>query len=280
MKKSFIICFKLLLLCFFLLMTPFIAGLKSMFSDNHWFSTFLYTGQTLQLPEITSAMNMMVMVKKEDIPQREIDIEELPPVPLIEEEINLDKTVYIYSTHQQEAYMDQNTVVEASLHLASLLEEKGIHVQVESADFALALQEQGLNYNDSYLISRNYLIDALMSGKGYDLIVDFHRDSLPRESAYVNANGKNYAKMMCVLGGLSENQAHIYERTMTLFDKSNTYVDGIMKSTMNREAYYNQDIHENMMLIEVGSDQNTYEEIENSVQILADAITEMLKEEE
>ena len=280
MKKSFIICFKLLLLCFFLLMTPFIAGLKSMFSDNHWFSTFLYTGQTLQLPEITSAMNMMVMVKKEDIPQREIDIEELPPVPLIEEEINLDKTVYIYSTHQQEAYMDQNTVVEASLHLASLLEEKGIHVQVESADFALALQEQGLNYNDSYLISRNYLIDALMSGKGYDLIVDFHRDSLPRESAYVNANGKNYAKMMCVLGGLSENHTHIYERTMTLFDKSNAYVDGIMKSTMNREAYYNQDIHENMMLIEVGSDQNTYEEIENSVQILADAITEMLKEEE
>ena len=145
MKKSFIICFKLLLLCFFLLMTPFIAGLKNMFSDNRWFSTFLYTGQTLQLPEITSAMNMMVMVKKEDIPQREIDIEELPPVPLIEEEINLDKTVYIYSTHQQEAYMDQNTVVEASLHLASLLEEKGIHVQVESADFALALQEQGLN---------------------------------------------------------------------------------------------------------------------------------------
>ena len=53
-----------------------------------------------------------------------------------------------------------------------------------------------------------------------------------------------------------------------------------MKSTMNREAYYNQDIHENMLLIEVGSDQNTYEEIENSVQILADAITEMLKEEE
>ena len=35
-----------------------------------------------------------------------------------------------------------------------------------------------------------------------------------------------------------------------------------------REAYYNQDISENMLLIEVGSDQNYYQEVKNSIEVL------------
>lgn len=279
MKKSFMIGCKVVVLCFFLLFSPLLAGIKKMLMDHHWFETFLYTGQTLKLPEISTTMNMMPMVKKADIPLREVDIEIMKPPPPIENKPSVDKEVYIYSTHQKEAYADMNTVVEASLYLAELLQQEGISVTVESADFALSLQEAGLNYNDSYFISRNYLIDALMNNGGYDLIIDFHRDSVPRASSYIQVNEKKYAKMMSVLGGLSENQAHIYEKSMTLFDKTNARVAGIMKPTMNREAYYNQDVSEKMMLIEVGADVNFYEEIQNSVEVLAGAIAQMLKED-
>lgn len=279
MKKSLLILIKLMLLCFFLWLSPFMQGFKNWFNDMSWPTTFLYTGQTLQLPEIIPTMNMMPMVKKEDIPAREKDIDWLPQTPTIEENNQSQKRVYIYSTHQQEAYMDQNTVYEASLYLAQLLNEGGVETIVEENDFALALRQQGLTYDDSYLISRNYLIEALMNHGGFDLIIDFHRDSLPRESAYIVDKEKNYAKMMSVLGGLGSHSAFIYERSMTLFDKSNAQVSNIMKPTMNREAYYNQDVHQNMILIEVGSDQNTYQEVKNSVEILATSILEMMKEE-
>ena len=45
-----------------------------------------------------------------------------------------------------------------------------------------------------------------------------------------------------------------------------------MKKTMVREAYYNQQVNENMVLIEVGSNNSTFEEVSNSVDVLAQAL--------
>ena len=47
---------------------------------------------------------------------------------------------------------------------------------------------------------------------------------------------------------------------------------GIMKKTMVREAYYNQQVNENMVLIEVGSNNSTFEEVSNSVDVLAQGL--------
>ena len=45
---------------------------------------------------------------------------------------------------------------------------------------------------------------------------------------------------------------------------------------MTREAYYNQDMSDKMLLIEVGSDNNTFDEVKNSVDILALGIAQIL----
>lgn len=150
---------------------------------------------------------------------------------------------------------------------------------VEEKDFKKALNEQGLDYNDSYLISRNAVNDALMEHGGFDLMIDFHRDSLPRDNTFITSDGKNYAKLMCVLGGLSNHLSIIKERGGILFDKSNEQINGIMKPLLIREAYYNQDMSENMILIEVGSDQNTYQEVVNSLEILVNAVMKIWGEQ-
>ena len=55
---------------------------------------------------------------------------------------------------------------------------------------------------------------------------------------------------------------------------------GIMRSDFFREtAIYNQDYTERMLLIEVGGHQNYYNEITNSLEILAQAIDNCLKED-
>lgn len=112
----------------------------------------------------------------------------------------------------------------------------------------------------------------------FDLIIDFHRDAVPRESSYVTIDGKDYARMMFVVGGLSANSEQTKQISQTLYDNIEQIQPGIMKKTMVREAYYNQEMSEHMILVEVGSDNNTFSEVRNSVEVLAEGITVYLSQ--
>ncbi|MCI8850766.1 MAG: stage II sporulation protein P [Erysipelotrichaceae bacterium] len=186
------------------------------------------------------------------------------------------KTVYIYNTHQSEEYEGGETVMDAAAVLGNELEERGIHVVLETANFAEYLKAKGLDYNASYEASRNFMNDALVNYGGFDLIIDLHRDAIPREVSYLKANGKTYAKMMPVIGGLSKNADVIKKNSSTLSDIIDSKVHGIMRSTMVREAYYNQSVSDRMMLIECGGDVNPFNEVKNSMEILADGIYDYL----
>ena len=120
--------------------------------------------------------------------------------------------------------------------------------------------------------SREYYIYSIV-----DLIIDFHRDSIPRKSTFIEVNDKNYAKMMIVMGGLSNYFDINYNDALEITKESNQILKGIMKNILVREAYYNQDLSKNMVLIEVGSDENYYNEVLNSIDVLSQAIHEMLR---
>ncbi len=189
---------------------------------------------------------------------------------------NTGKKVYIYSTHQSEEYVGGQTVMDASAILGNALEKRGVHVVLETANFKEYLNTQGWDYNQSYKASYNFLNDALVNYGGFDLIIDLHRDAIPREASYIEVNGKRYAKMMPVIGGLGKNAAVIQKEAAALSDIIDGKVHGIMRSTMVREAYYNQEVSERMMLIECGGDVNPFEEVENSMEVLADGIYDYL----
>ncbi len=193
-----------------------------------------------------------------------------------EKPVDTGKKVYIYSTHQSEEYVGGQTVMDASAVLGNALEERGIHVVLETANFKEYLNAQGWDYNQSYRASYNYLNDALVNYGGFDLIIDLHRDAIPREASYLDANGKRYAKMMPVVGGLGKNAKVIEQEAAALSDIIDGKVRGIMRSTMVREAYYNQEVSERMMLIECGGNVNPFEEVENSMDVLAEGIYDYL----
>lgn len=186
------------------------------------------------------------------------------------------KKVYIYNTHQSEAYAGGETVMDAAAVLGNELEERGIHVVLETANFSEYLKTRGLDYNQSYQASKNFMNDALVNYGGFDLIIDFHRDAIPRDASYLEANGKTYAKLMPVVGGLSTNAEVIKKNSSTLSDIIDKKVHGIMRSVMVREAYYNQSVSDRMMLIECGGDVNPFDEVKNSMDVLADGIYDYL----
>lgn len=275
MKNTIKLLCKCLLVVLFFLMTPFFEGVVQhlSMSDYTYFSQF----NPFKNASLVNSLNILPVVSKEHIPMRETDIDELTPVPPIYPSNNEKKRIYIYSTHQSETYADSGNVIEASLLLKAKLENYGYDVIVESGDFVATLKEAGLDYNSSYLISRNFLIDALVEQGDFDFILDFHRDSLPREKTFIEKDGKSYAVLMPVIGVLSDHTDKIQAMAQTIYDKSNQLLNGIMKPPLLREAYYNQDVSEKMILIEVGSDTNTYQEVVNSVDILATALKEVMQ---
>ncbi len=186
------------------------------------------------------------------------------------------KSIYIYNTHQSEKYAT-NSVKEGSQYLMQLLQQKGYSVEYETTDFELYKTNNNIDYSYSYTVSKKYLNIALSNHGSYDLVIDFHRDSIDKSLSTLITNNKSYAKLMFVVGKGSENYEAVNTRCETLSDMLNNKVDGLCRGVYLKKNDYNQGVTDNMLLIEVGANENTYEEVQNSLQILAVVIDEYLK---
>lgn len=289
MKSSFKIIVKLCLITYLLCLTPFFSELPNFINldQKHFTSSIYESNITDQKVSIKDQLNLMkvnknVTLSSQDITPIKIETgnyvdNSLPKVDTVVPKVTNGKRVYIYNTHQQEGYSDGKSVVDASVLLANKLQEEGIQVVYETNDFPTYLRNHGLDYNSSYKASYFYLNEALVNYGGFDLVIDFHRDSVPRESSYVNIDNKNYARMMFVVGGLGKNAPQITMISNQLTDLVNGIKNGVMKNPMAREAYYNQEVTDKSILVEVGSDNNPFEEISNSTNLLAQAIIQYLR---
>lgn len=259
MKTKVQILCKCFLIVFFLSITSFSQSVKQMIVQQSLFSHGMEIHATSMVYE--SEEEKAKQIQDEAITQPSNS-------PLI----------YIYNTHQNETYRGGESVYQAALYLAERLQQLGFQVVVESGDFQAYGRENGLDYNYSYQISRSFINDAIMEYGGFDYMIDFHRDAVPYESSIlVGEDGRTYAKLMCVVGGLGEYAYEIGKMASTISDNTNRYLPGIMKNTMTREAVYNQDLSESMILIENGSDTNSFEEVQNSLDILAKGLADSLR---
>ncbi len=274
-----IIC-KVIVLILFFLYTPFFDGLRELIKNSHFLDLLVVkqatTTEEFSLKKQLNVFSIPSQATDDKVIEETISTANTPiSVPQIDSQTN-KKKIYIYDTHQSEEYMDGKTVLDGAKLLGELLKEHGYEVIVETNSFSDYMKDHGLDYNDSYLVSSNFLNDILVNYGPFDLIIDFHRDAVPRESSYVNLNGTNYARMMFVVGNLSGRSDETQALAKSLYDNIEQIQPGIMKKTMIREAYYNQEMSDNMILIEVGSDHNTFEEVESSVEVLASGINQYL----
>lgn len=114
------------------------------------------------------------------------------------------KSIYIYNTHQGEEYATKS-VKEGSRYLMQLLENKGYEVDYETTDFELYKTKNHIDYAKSYTVSQKYLSQAVEKHGEYDLVIDFHRDSIKKSLSTISVDSKNYAKLMFVVGKGSRN---------------------------------------------------------------------------
>lgn len=185
------------------------------------------------------------------------------------------KSIYIYNTHQGEKYASKS-VKEGSKYLMQLLQQRGYEVDYETEDFELYKTKNHIDYAYSYTVSKKYLNLALDQHGEYDLVIDFHRDSVKKSYTTVTCDGKSYAKLMFVVGKGSQNYEAVNKCSQKMSAMLNKKIPDISRGVYLKQSHYNQGVTQNMVLIEVGANENTYEEVQNSLNILTMVIDEYL----
>lgn len=200
--------------------------------------------------------------------------------------ISVDKPiVYIYNTHQLESYNATNytdynitpNVLMASYLLKERLNNLGIGTIVETANINDFLSLNGWSYSASYKASRYYVEDTIKKNPNLKLIIDLHRDAIPKSSSTIAIDGKNYAKILFVIGGEYDH----YEENLEIANKINEIIKEkyplltrgvITKEGENVNGVYNQDLSNKIILIECGGNENTIDEVMNTIEVLSKAI--------
>ncbi|AQS55710.1 hypothetical protein B0W44_07805 [Novibacillus thermophilus] len=234
-----------------------------------------------------------------------LPIESPPPIEFIEEiddyEEEYDKptpktnnknmAVYIYHSHSWEAFkpllQDQKSanssssmnekanVITVGDKLKQDLEDKGIGVVHSKQNVTKALKSRNWNYNQSYILSRETVQEAMTSNNNLKFLIDIHRDSQPKNITTITINQKKYARLFFVVGKEHKN----FEKNLEFAKKLNSELEkkypGIsrgvfIKGKSEGNGVYNQDLTERALLLEFGGVDNDLTELYNSIEAFAD----------
>lgn len=198
--------------------------------------------------------------------------------------------ILIYHTHSQEAFADSvpgdvsTTIVGAGEYLAYILEEEyGYEVLHHVASY----DTQQHNYAYSY--AEPEIRKLLEEYPSIQVVIDLHRDEMAEGTRLVTqVNGQPTAQFMFFNGlsylnelgridylsnpNLKENLAFSFQMQMTV----NAYYPGLARRIYLKGYRYNMHLTGKYLLIELGAQNNTVQEIRNACHPLADVLDRVL----
>lgn len=188
---------------------------------------------------------------------------------------------YIYNTHQIEKYKTilpgssiNYSVMDASVLLQEKLLKYNIYSVVEDKSIMDVLDSRGWKYAQSYVVSREYLDMAKKNNPSLKYYIDLHRDSVSKNISTTTIDGKTYARVLFVHGLENKNNKENRVNIERLNNYLNANYKGLSRGILERSGkgvngVYNQDFSPFCILIEVGGEENTEIEVENTIEIIA-----------
>ena len=188
--------------------------------------------------------------------------------------------IYLYNTHQGEAY-DDYSVYDATYKLANELHNDKYYTYFEENSIPTFLNNNKMKYKESYKASRFYLNKAHENYKSIKYYFDIHRDSISKDKVTLNYKGKNYAKILFLIGLENKNHDQNYEESQKLSNIINNHIPNLSKGIYKKEGkkvngVYNQDFDPNTILVELGGEENTIEEAVNTIEILSKVLSKYI----
>lgn len=251
----------------------------------------------IDFSDVTTLINNNYKYKeiKIELPEED-NVEKLPISNYVKDpspNFKIDEPiVYIYNTHQSEEYNKSNnqeysvkpTVMTASYIIRENLNKNNIPTIVEENDITEFLRTNNWNYASSYKVSRMLMENAKDKNNTLTYFVDIHRDSVKRNISTVNINDKSYAKILFIVGLENNNYKENLLLTEKLDNMFKEKYQGISRGIYKKKGkgvngVYNQDFSNRTILIEVGGEENTIDEVNNTCEAISDILTEYIKED-
>lgn len=198
------------------------------------------------------------------------------------------KVVYLYFSHNRESYLpylkgetdpdrayhSKFNVTNVGDKLKEALEANGIGAEVDKTDIMGQVK-----FAQSYQESRSLVQSAMTQNRDLKYFIDIHRDSRRKEVTTGMIKGKSYAKLAFVIGAEHSNYEKNLQLANVLHERLNKKYPGISRAVIQKQGAgtngkFNQDLSGRAILIEFGGVDNTFEELFNTAEALADVFSE------
>lgn len=191
--------------------------------------------------------------------------------------------ILIYHTHSQEDFFDSSdkTIVDVGEYLAKILTEQfGYNVYHDKTTYDII--DGKINRNKAYDEAREGIKKILKDNPSISLVLDIHRDGVSKDTRLVTQiNGKNTAQIM-FFNGMSRfrdtgeisylanpNRSDNLALSLQMKINGEKYYPGFTRKNYVNAYEYNLDLLPQCMLIEMGAQTNTYQEVKNAAEPLA-----------
>jgi len=206
-----------------------------------------------------------------------------------------EPVVYIYHSHNIESFIPEipaqktdymvnsqtKNVTLVGKELSRALKEMQINSIHDETDIAGILKQRGLHFPDSYKVSRENLQQALAENDSIRMVFDIHRDSTKRRESTIEIKGQDYARIKFVVSKTSGNYetnkrfaTQLHEQLEELYPGLSI---GVIEKGVNPQNTYNQELHDNSVLLEMGGIENTLEEMYRTTDIFAQVLKDILE---
>lgn len=193
--------------------------------------------------------------------------------------------IIMYHTHTTEAYAPvanaetthsvdaAGTVREAGSNLSAALTAKGYNVIYDTT------LHDSPSYNKSYNRSLETLKKLLSQHKSPKLVIDFHRDAATASGKAKTAkiNNETVASFALVVGTKNDNYTQIRALADKIVKKANEMYPGFCTGVIEKPYKFNGYLSNNYILLELGNNANTIDQINAAVPYLADVFTNVVR---
>lgn len=219
------------------------------------------------------------------------NLENIEPIKQIE-----PKKALLLFTHSHEAFVpivknevDQTAVYHSTSNITEFediikyqFSFNSIETEFLAVDTMGEMKRTNRKFSEAYDVVRPFLAAQLKENK-YDLIIDLHRDSTTRDKSTLTYNNETFGKIYFVVGEDHPNYVMNRSYAQHISSHLNELIPGISRGVIgkkgdNVDGIYNQDLAKNMVLIELGGIENTQEEINRTISVLAKAVSMVLQD--
>lgn len=257
-------------------------------------------GTTLATLPHESSPPIEVLLKEREVAEEKLNENNTIHPPAAENVVK-EKKVFVYQTHSWESYLPllkdakvpndaisndkRVNVIALGNRLSNNLIQKGIGVLHDQTNMTMKLNERNWRTTKSYGLSGEIVQATAAQNKSLDYYIDIHRDSQRRSITTKSINGKNYARLLIVIGKGNANYQQNQQFAEKLHKEIEAKYPGISRGVFLKpkslgNGVYNQTISNRAILLEVGGVDNTQDELQRSIDVFSEVFSDTYWQEQ